>query len=351
MKIQFVLLLSFYTMLGYTQTATFRLQFSNPTVNGNTVDVDFGIGSEGMAFALGSSNLVFVYEPAAVSNPVLLNHTLSATDYYSPTLTQQGADKGSVNVVLVPGKSGLNVPVGAFVPLGTVRFTIADPSATLELDWKYSGSTTETVVFEDDETSQVLVTDSGSDLIGISGAALPVAWKAFQVHWKDERKGISQLGWETAFEHSNAGFTIERKPAGSDWLPVGRVGAVGDTEGASYTWTDHIPDERINTCFYRIRQTDLDGSVSYSPVRVLHRARSADALMVYPSVFTNSLRVQAFSETAALQLFNADGQCVRAWPNARLPFQVDGLDKLPSGNYVLHARAGGKIQTVRLVKP
>lgn len=77
-----------------------------------------------------------------------------------------------------------------------------------------------------------------------------------------------RLDWSTATELNNHGFFVERREKGLEsWNELGFVKGNGTSNQAKqYDYTD----AKVNvgpTYQYRLRQTDLDGTVSYSGVR------------------------------------------------------------------------------------
>ena len=81
------------------------------------------------------------------------------------------------------------------------------------------------------------------------------------------------LAWETATETNNYGFEIERAssmqeeatPGQNDWETIGFVeGNQTTSKPNEYQFIDN--DVTKGTYYYRLRQIDLDGSASYSPI-------------------------------------------------------------------------------------
>ncbi len=92
---------------------------------------------------------------------------------------------------------------------------------------------------------------------------LPVEWAGFEAELQNN--GVL-LEWSTLLEENNAGFYIERSTDGRLFSDLGFVPA-GNTSGSEYNYKDlHLP---VNTVYvyYRLRQEDLDGHKSYSPIR------------------------------------------------------------------------------------
>ncbi len=75
------------------------------------------------------------------------------------------------------------------------------------------------------------------------------------------------LEWSTASESGNDLFTIERSPDGEHWEAIGTVPGAGySLETIHYSFRD--PDPSALLMYYRLRQTDLDGAFTFSPVVV-----------------------------------------------------------------------------------
>ena len=70
--------------------------------------------------------------------------------------------------------------------------------------------------------------------------------------------------WATASEKNSRDFTVERSRDGQSFEAVGSVTAAGSSSSASvYALRDKQP--LAGRSYYRLRQTDLDGTVAYSP--------------------------------------------------------------------------------------
>ena len=97
-------------------------------------------------------------------------------------------------------------------------------------------------------------------------AFLPVELKRFEVR---PTAAGALLEWETASEHSNAGFSVERSDGGVLFRAIAFVpGAGNSAEPRAYTFLDSGPPEAVIR-YYRLRQRDLDGSEILSPVVAL----------------------------------------------------------------------------------
>lgn len=90
--------------------------------------------------------------------------------------------------------------------------------------------------------------------------AVPVELASFVAN---SSNGTVNLEWSTATETNNKGFAIERKGTDGNYTEVGFVNGQGTTTKTSdYTFSDRPFAAGIFV--YRLKQTDLDGSFTYS---------------------------------------------------------------------------------------
>jgi hypothetical protein len=97
---------------------------------------------------------------------------------------------------------------------------------------------------------------------------LPVEWLDFTA----EKIGDDALlNWSTVHEKENDYFTVEVQSAThSTFTELGTVAGAGNSNSIQqYAFTD-TEENKNGLRYYRIRQTDFNGTYSYSPVRVLN---------------------------------------------------------------------------------
>lgn len=142
--------------------STFCLSFANQTAAGGNFDVTLRMYSSDGNFQLGSSNFVFTYNTAALSNPVFLSSPLSGSvyDLATPSLVVTAPATGQVSFnAMYDGANGggTTVPT-AGLDMVVVRFTVVNNTLPTNLTWLYDGGTTKTVVFDDDNATQIFRT-------------------------------------------------------------------------------------------------------------------------------------------------------------------------------------------------
>lgn len=168
---------------------------------------------------------------------------------------------------------------------------------------------------------------------------LPVGLSLFTA--RAEGTQAVRLNWATASELNNAGFTVERSVAGQSFVAVGHVGGAGNSNTLrTYSFLDASLPATATQLYYRLRQTDLNGATTYSPVRMVALGGMAPAaqLLAYPNPAHEAVFVRLVgpADAAPLQVFDATGRLVRT--QALVP---DGgettlsLADLPAGFYLL----------------
>lgn len=124
--------------------------------------------------------------------------------------------------------------------------------------------------------------------INITQTPLPVTLLSFTgfVH-----EGDAHLKWSTVSESDNDYFTIERSSNGTLFAEIGQVDGSGTTSlRRDYVFTDDFIPYGKN--YYRLRQTDFDGTSSYSEVIVLNNSTSLVKLIAVPNPTTPSQSVR-----------------------------------------------------------
>ncbi|WP_214607003.1 GDSL-type esterase/lipase family protein [Hymenobacter arizonensis] len=171
----------------------------------------------------------------------------------------------------------------------------------------------------------------------------PLPVELVQFTAKAARTGV-QLDWATATERNNAGFTVERSVTGTAFTAVGQVEGHGTSSSRhSYSLLDaQAPAEPL--LYYRLRQTDLDGTDTFS--EVVSVVPSASATLVLSPVPTEKLLVvSGLLANDEITIWNISGQVVQRQPTAAARMELD-VSGLPGGVYFV--RAG--LQRARFVK-
>ncbi|GAA4043147.1 hypothetical protein GCM10022409_31420 [Hymenobacter glaciei] len=136
---------------------------------------------------------------------------------------------------------------------------------------------------------------------------LPVELTAFTATPASE---AVRLAWTTASEKNSARFEVERSTDGTGFERIGTVAAAGKSSSArSYGLTDAALPAAL-TLYYRLRQVDIDGKFTYSPVRTIARPASAGALAVFPNPSRNVATLTGATPGTLVRVFDTAGHAV-----------------------------------------
>ncbi|SDL15761.1 hypothetical protein SAMN05421823_104521 [Catalinimonas alkaloidigena] len=109
---------------------------------------------------------------------------------------------------------------------------------------------------------------------------LPVALLFFRATPTPERR--VDLTWATSSEQHNAYFTVERSRSGTWFEGVASVDGAGTShQRQAYAIQDRHP--YVGTSYYRLRQTDHDGTDHFSPIAVVEIPSEGPYAYLYPT--------------------------------------------------------------------
>jgi len=143
-----------------------------------------------------------------------------------------------------------------------------------------------------------------------------------------KQSNTSILQWQTGQEQNSRDFVIERSSDGSNYSTLGTVAAAGTSNTKRYyNYTDIAPLEGNN--YYRLKQRDLDGQSTYSPVRVLAFTMAGN--LIWYSTGVNAAEVRLHNGSNELYtILDMAGNTLRT---SRLSSGVASISGLPSGVY------------------
>jgi hypothetical protein len=115
--------------------------------------------------------------------------------------------------------------------------------------------------------------------LGYQNVILPVELSAFSGYLED---GVVELFWTTLSEKNNDYFTIERSGVELHFDSIGYVSGAGNSNvKLHYQYSDRDPLDNVS--YYRLKQTDFNGQVSYSKIITIKSEFEEPVLSVYPN--------------------------------------------------------------------
>lgn len=203
-------------------------------------------------------------------------------------------------------------------------------------------------------TSSQTVTGTGftsfSEFTGTdnNNPLLPVTWLQFKGEVQGEH---ALLNWATASEKNNAGFELQRSEDGKLFTPLTFVSGQGTSNSVQhYFFTDQNAFSQYPAFYYRLKQTDFNGTFTYSETIYLKK-ESLNKWTVYPNPFNEWLMVEGdLSSPAELTITDVFGRTVHQQIIDASNRFVSGLDLIPDAVYIATLKQAGQIATRQLVK-
>jgi hypothetical protein len=161
--------------------------------------------------------------------------------------------------------------------------------------------------------------------------------------------------WTTASEQNSSHFIVERSAGLSGFTEIGRVAAAGQSASVlNYSFTD--PSPLSGTSYYRLKQVDLDGKFTYSPIRSVTITRTGLVVNVFPNPVKDAAEVAISSpktQEVSYVLRDQNSKVVRKG-NFRLEagtnvFRLD-LGQVAAGVYLLSVSGDFTTAPVRILK-
>lgn len=171
---------------------------------------------------------------------------------------------------------------------------------------------------------------------------LPVEWLGFRVARKETG---AFLTWSTASEINSDFFEVEYSEDGSSFHAIERVKAAGNSSTIRNYQCSHLLPIK-GTVYYRIREVDVDGNVSFSSTEMLQSGKTL-ALNVAPNPIADGvLRLSLQDDEVADWQLNLYDKFGRVIYHAGVVSAVGGTvslqlpDDIQPGCYLLDAANG-----------
>ncbi len=188
---------------------------------------------------------------------------------------------------------------------------------------------------------------------GFSGTSLPIELISFNA---EPIGNDVQLDWVTAMELDNDYFTLERSKDGVNFAEVAQIDGAGlSLNDIAYRYIDTAAYKGLS--YYRLKQTDFDGTYKYSGLRAvtIATAEVVQQMQVFPNpVSGNRLYINlptSEDETIQIGLFDLLGHLVARYEigQGQTHHQLPLHDTLPSGTYLVRMDTPASQQTVKVM--
>lgn len=304
---------------------------------------------------------VGTYSVSLTSTDTQGNSNTITKDITIPTLT--------INVETTPTKFGDNTgTIKVDIEGGTSPYTIAwtseDPST-------YSGSksgveSTYTITNLGSATYTIVVTDAigckETIVVELDWAQfLSNPWKEFDVTFaKSERH--AQINWSIENERTSCIYIIERAVGGElDFEEIGRLNSSGYSEKArSYSFVDNDLPAFESHIYYRVKQLDQDGKLSYTRVNSIHLQAKETSLgwTAYPNPSVNNQLTLEFKGNHDMSRSAVYVRIVSTLNQTYSQVELQGrsinldrfIESLKPGLILIEISCGSYSETVKVIK-
>lgn len=189
----------------------------------------------------------------------------------------------------------------------------------------------------------VYVAGSSDNAIAVfdAGPSLPVELLYFQL---EEQLGEVVISWATATEVNNDYFTVERSADGRSWAELMMIDGAGNS-ATLLEYKEVDPAPLPGKSYYRLRQTDGDGTENYSKVQVIRM--SDTQLEMYPNPVRDHLSIEgAPPEVTSVRIYNLIGEDVTSktgiMAKTTSPRTID-LSNLIPGMYIIKTNSATRL--------
>lgn len=172
----------------------------------------------------------------------------------------------------------------------------------------------------------------------------------------------ANITWTTASETNNDHFEVERSFDQKDFKTIALVfGPEGNVStSSSYSFNDDsksIGSHKV--VYYRLKQIDFDGNVTYSTIQMVRFGTDAKTIVqIFPNPYIGKINVNFESKEigkAEVRMVNSKGQVVAAKQSLIIQgynkIQLTDLETQISGLYILDLLVNGKkIDTQKVIK-
>jgi len=198
------------------------------------------------------------------------------------------------------------------------------------------------------------VSEFGRELVvGVDPTALPVHLISFE--GKKINQETNLLEWKTAFEFDNDFFEIEKSYDAKNFFKIGVL--EGQSKTTNSTYYKYEDKYGLESAYYRLKQKDRDGKVSYS--KVIYVASwdvNSSLLKVYPNPVSNEIYLDlkvSSEEEFELSIQSIYGNMVLMLKGTKLSLEQElnkHIENLSKGVYILKLSNPYKTYSTKFIK-
>jgi len=173
-----------------------------------------------------------------------------------------------------------------------------------------------------------------------SGNVLPIQLVSFIAQPQGNNV---KLTWQVATETNVATYQVLYSTNGINFTAIGSQPATGSH---NYSQLHTTPQNGLN--YYRLKVTDIDGSVTYSEIRKVNFGKAEDKIAMYPipaNTYVNiTFSAGMISKPATISILSIDGKLVQEQTiRALSQTETINLSRLSNGKYIVRLAVNNEI--------
>jgi hypothetical protein len=157
--------------------------------------------------------------------------------------------------------------------------------------------------------------------------ALPVTWVNVYANW--ENNSQAKVSWQIADEMNVKEYVVQHSKDGSSFKDVCKVTATGGTH-----YNCVVPGDNDTKNYYRVKEVDKDGNVSYSKVVLLSGNATDNLVSLYPNPASKVLNIQSGIELREITIVDGYGRNLFTYRGQNRIITLD-ITKYSKGIYTL----------------
>ncbi|MBL4653478.1 MAG: T9SS type A sorting domain-containing protein [Flavobacteriales bacterium] len=168
--------------------------------------------------------------------------------------------------------------------------------------------------------------------VSLCGIALPIELLSFDV---SINRPLIEISWTTQTEINNELFIVEKSEDYRIWKEILTIQGAGNSNtSVKYTAIDSFPTS--GTSYYRLKQTNTDGSQTYSyTVSLFYKVNNEVNINLYPNPSSGTINIEFNTiEHRTILITNARGTLINSTETDNLAL-VYNIDSLPNGVYYI----------------
>lgn len=260
------------------------------------------------------SNGSFAFETLVSYDVVFSNSTLPPGNFFTfqPTLYSENVNLSTPTLTNNLGSVPLQTSsAGGFQSLNNPTYAGSASALGLAVNQYYSSlSILNTLGY--DHASIVVNLPCLDTLIEADDDPLPVKWLGFSASAKGSDV---TLRWQTLAELSSSHYDILRSDDAKKWVSAGSVPSKA-TNGESLGRLNYqyaIREEYPGTYYYKVVQTDFDGTQTPGPILTATVDFTGDDLLyVYPNPAHSQVRIKLPKSDIRYEIFDNNGRLTRS---------------------------------------